>query len=103
MHSTFPSNDALDFELHQSVIQEQAIAGSDHVRQTRKAYRGDARVADHVGRGQDEPIVGPQLDRLGLDPAEADLGTGQICRYGDAALGCGRGIADGRDHLRMAV
>ena len=72
------AGNALDDELHEAVVEEQPVAWLHHLWQPRETHRHALGGADDVVAGQDEPVVGPQLDRLGVDPAQAHLGPGQI-------------------------
>ncbi len=89
-------------QLDQPVVEKEPIARLHHLGQRLEAHRNPLPVADHVLAGQREVLARVQLDRLGLDLAEAHLGARQVGHDGHApAHGPFRG-PQARDALAMA-
>ena len=97
------SVNAVDRQLHQTVVEEQAIPGLHHRRKALEAHRHPPRIADHLLGGEREPIARHQLDRLRLDHADPHLRPGQVRHDGHPAPGRLLGRTDAGDPLGMVA
>jgi len=92
-----------DRHLDVAVVDEDAIAGLDHARQTGQVDGDSFARARDVFRLDHKRLAALQLDRLHDQLANAHFGAGQIAHDGDAlALGISR-CAHSSDRATVAV
>jgi hypothetical protein len=95
------AGDALYHELHEAVVQKEPVPRFDHARQRLKAHGDTLGVAHDIFAREGEMAAGHELDRLGLDLAEAHLRPGQIGHDSHPPAGGAFRVANTPNELRM--
>ena len=88
------ARDALDDELHETVVEKEPVPRLHHARQRLEAHRDALRIADDVFIREREAVARHELDRLRRDLPEPHLRPRQIGHDGHAPARRARGLAD---------